>query len=277
VSEVEFRGRRYLIKRDDLLQPFPGNKARKLRGLLDLDWSRIRSILSHGGNQSNAMLALAHLAQLKGVAFQYYTPPLPGWLRAAPQGNLEKALALGMELREGRGPPDVALLPEDSLFVPQGVAMAEAEQGLMELAAELDRFAQHHQLSQPILFVASGTGTTAAYLHRHLGFPVVTTPCVGDGAYLRRQISTLTPNCCPAIVDGQQKARFGQPDPTHLALWQELHDSTGIEFDLLYDPPGWNALLKLDHPGDAIYLHCGGTEGNPSMLSRYRRGRIGGL
>ena len=47
----------------------------------------------------------------------------------------------------------------------------------------------------------------------------------------------------------------------------------GIEFDLLYDPIGWQVVLDhLDILGDKIiYIHQGGLIGNESMLLRYKR------
>ncbi len=271
MEQVEFRGRPYFVKRDDRLHPFPGNKARKLRGLLALDWTKIGRVVSHGGNQSNAMLALARLAHFQGRPFDYHIPPLPASLRTAPIGNLGLALELGMNLIETRRPPKRESCPTGTLFVPQGAAMAEAEIGLRELARELNRFARNQELRRPILFVPSGTGTTAVYLHRHLSFPVLTTPCVGDRDYLRRQFAELTSPPYPAIIGDEAKARFGRLEEGYLRLWSALRRETGIEFDLLYDPPGWRALTRLDHDGDIIYLHCGGQEGNASMLARYRR------
>ena len=121
------------------------------------------------------------------------------------------------------------------------------------------------------VFLPSGTGTTAYFLQRRLGLAVVTTPCVGDGAYLRRQFAALGPPPFPRIIDPPFSLPFGRPDPRSHAIWSELLTETGIEFDLLYDPLGWLALLGAGIEGPVLYLHCGGVEGNPSMLARYRR------
>lgn len=56
-------------------------------------------------------------------------------------------------------------------------------------------------------------------------------------------------------------------------MWHEL-ESTGIAFELLYDPLGWLCLKQLWQQGLAapvLYLHQGGLLGNQSMLPRYRR------
>ena len=271
VARVRFRGRDWFIKRDDLLHPFPGNKGRKLLGLLALDWSGIRQIVSHGGNQSNAMLAVARLARMRGRPFRYYTRPIPAWLRAEPVGNLREALALGMELVETRSAPDPAGFGEDGLFIPQGVADALAEPGLAQLARELAGFVRDQGLAQPTVFLPSGTGATAFFLQRHSPWPVLTVPCVGDAAYLREQFARLGPPPWPRVLEPLPSHPFARPRPEYLALWHELRDATGIEFDLVYDPPGWLALLRNAPPGPVIYVHCGGVEGNATMLARYRR------
>lgn len=92
---------------------FFGNKGWKLRRWIrPADDDPLRRpgacLVSHGGVQSNAMLALAQLARLRRVRFVYYAAAAAGavgpgarWTDCS--SNLERALALGMELR--RLPP----------------------------------------------------------------------------------------------------------------------------------------------------------------------------
>lgn len=94
------------VKRDDLLGPNPGmsgNKVRKLAFLQNLLGARPHSyhrIVSWGGNQSNAMLAIANFAQQHGLQFDYYTPPVPKQLLLEPEGNFGASLQLGMRPHE---------------------------------------------------------------------------------------------------------------------------------------------------------------------------------
>jgi len=44
----------------------------------------------------------------------------------------------------------------------------------------------------------------------------------------------------------------------------------GIEFDLLYAPGMWKALLEQTSE-DILYIHSGGVTGNESMLKRYEK------
>jgi hypothetical protein len=95
------------VKRDDLLGDAGtgGNKARKLayfRRTLSAGTLQkpCKSIVSTGGNQSNAMLATAHLAKDFGLDFHFFTKPLSPKARHEPSGNLAASLSLGMHLHE---------------------------------------------------------------------------------------------------------------------------------------------------------------------------------
>ena len=70
-------------------------------------------IVSHGGPQSNAMLALAAVVHFQNTRlglgngddpmrrrFVYYTKKLPRFLRNQPSGNLFRAMSLGTEIVE---------------------------------------------------------------------------------------------------------------------------------------------------------------------------------
>ncbi|WP_040294967.1 hypothetical protein [Beggiatoa alba] len=264
------------VKRDDLLHPtLNGNKARKLLYYLQHDFPNKTTLVSCGGNQSNAMLALAILAQLKQWQFCYYLKPLPQALHQQTHGNFQQAVALGMNYREIMDFSQIHLAPTD-LWIPQGGASAEASWGLQTLADELTIFIQEKQLTDVGIFVPSGTGATAFYLQQFCDYPVYTTPCVGSSAYLQDSFCQLAieQNArYPIILEQPQKRTFGKPDPTLFAIWQECCAKTGIEFDLLYDPLGWLALQthQATLPNQLIYIHCGGLTGNPSMLARYQR------
>lgn len=108
ISPVELRtifGREIFIKRDDLLT-FPvdigirGNKIRKLQSLYDLGEKFPRSVYSYGGNQSNAMRALALLCKQKDAKFTYFTRIISSHLKENPQGNFVAALDAGMKVSQ---------------------------------------------------------------------------------------------------------------------------------------------------------------------------------
>lgn len=140
VELVTVRGREVYIKRDDLLRlegsNVSGNKARKLFALNQIPAKDFpKCIVSYGGSQSNAMLAIAAVVQSKNMElmcqgndkddelcdgeryddetneelpqqapqekqFVYYSKKLPRFLRKNPSGNYFRAKTLGMEMVE---------------------------------------------------------------------------------------------------------------------------------------------------------------------------------
>lgn len=140
VEIVSVRGKQVYIKRDDLLRlersNASGNKARKMLALNQIPAAEFpKCVVSYGGSQSNAMLALAAVVQSKNAEatatvnpdgnddnsydedvpeeeserlrnivrekrFVYYTKKLPRFLKKNPSGNYFRAKALGMEVIE---------------------------------------------------------------------------------------------------------------------------------------------------------------------------------
>jgi 1-aminocyclopropane-1-carboxylate deaminase len=276
VEEIVFAGRHLYLKRDDLLHPdFSGNKARKFYGFLTSDFSEIRRLVSYGSAQSNAMFSLSVLARMRGWRFDYFVDHLSGYLREFPHGNYQAALKNGMQLHIG--PVDASLRKGPSvLFVEEGGRQQEAAHGLEMLAEEIEAWRREKRIERLHLFLPSGTGTTAYYLQaflRHV--KVYTTPCVADATYLLGQFKELglDSGLYPEILLSARRYHFGKLYRAHYEIWLKLLQETGIEFDLLYDPIGWRAMLE--HPGlfevPVMYLHQGGILGNESMLRRYRR------
>lgn len=164
--------KRILIKRDDLLRlkrsNASGNKARKMLVLSEMikDEDFPEALVSYGGPQSNAMLALAAIVASKNEStkhnskkkrFIYYTKKLPRYLRKQPNGNLLRAQSLGMEIIElpnnqyqqlFGGPNGGSIMPPaeleppstDSIWIPQGGAFQAAAPGTKRLAKEISLF-----------------------------------------------------------------------------------------------------------------------------------------
>lgn len=128
VEKCVVRDRIMYVKRDDLLRlpdsNVSGNKARKLFALNSIPSSRFPEVVvSYGGPQSNAMVALAAIVNSKNVVHEnendddasssdtiavgrpprrlvYYVKRVPRWLRANPSGNHLRAASLGAEIVE---------------------------------------------------------------------------------------------------------------------------------------------------------------------------------
>lgn len=207
VEQKTIQGRRVFIKRDDLLRlpgsQISGNKARKMYSLNQIPADKFPScVVSYGGPQSNAMLALAAVVNYKNreltsgadeqsnsnsIRFVYYTKKLPRFLKKQASGNLFRAVALGMEILElspknyhdlfggewgGNADPPVGLVPpnqSDFLWVPQGGACEMAVEGVNILAQEILSFWSKEGNNKPLSVVLpGGTCTTAVLVHHAL-------------------------------------------------------------------------------------------------------------
>lgn len=281
VSQFQFNQRTIYVKRDDLLDPnFSGNKARKLAYFLTQPSSDIDTLISYGGNQSNLMYSLSCLAKLKNWQFIYYTNQISSQAQLNAAGNLAASLANGMQITPTKTKlnllaQDLATnLASNQLLIQQGGAQSEAEFGIQQLAAEIRQWAAQQNFAQLAIFLPSGTGTSAFYLQKQLReFTVYTTNCVGTPEYLEQQFQQLDSHAkiYPTILPNLNY-RFATPYQELFTAYQQLSDSSQIEFDLVYDPIGWkilsNNLAQISTP--LLYIHCGGLIGNSSMLKRYQ-------
>jgi len=275
ISKIILEGREFLVKRDDLIDPhLAGNKYRKLYILLNTPKERLSKIISYGGTQSNAMLAIAAMCKKKDWEFVYYTKALSSQQMKQNEGNFFHSIELGMkhiEIEEEFYKEFIASLrlnlDEKTFIIDQGGAVKEAKIGLEVLAKEI----RESNLDVKSLATPSGTGTTALFLA--LGLPeyrVYTTPCVGDVKYLKEQMQALheIPDNL-VILPSEKKYHFAKPYPEFLNIYKNLL-SAGIEFDLLYAPGMWKTLLEQTEE-EILYIHSGGVTGNESMLKRYEK------
>lgn len=206
VERVLVKNKLVHVKRDDQLRlpgsQISGNKARKMFALDQLkDFPKC--VVSYGGPQSNAMVALAAAVHFQNTRFVdteaqayesqeqkrfiYYTKKLPKFLRNQPSGNIFRAKLLGMELIElpheeynllfggdyGGSPTPPAILqppiPGDSVWIPQGGACAVAMEGSRRLAQEICDYWVDEGERRPLsIFIPGGTCSTALCLHRAL-------------------------------------------------------------------------------------------------------------
>ncbi len=286
ICPARWRGKRFFVKRDDLINPLiNGNKARKLQFLYPLVKAhKLKRIVSYGSMQSNAMYALTIFAKLQGLEFHYYAR-INESLLANPKGNLKVALFFGMKLFDMKEAPNFLLKTKntlsttiqkgDTLYIPEGIRCKEAEDGIAMLALEIERWAR-----KPInIFLPSGTGTTALYLKKHLHFcplinEVYTVACVADNSYLQEQFSMLEPNTTlhPKILEPPRRYKFAKPYIELYKLWQEVKKESGIIFDLIYDPIGFATILHHNLlNSNLLYIHQGGLLGNETMIERYKK------
>ncbi|GLE05484.1 hypothetical protein PINS_up014507 [Pythium insidiosum] len=250
VSVVQFRGQRVHVKRDDVFH-LAGNKLRKLYWFLQQDASFFsdKHLVSFGGTQSNAMLAIAQVAHETKTPFTYFSRALacddPSEGRLA-DGNLAHALALGMRHIQLRDEEYHTLAEtremealcrahcrqhETPLIIPQGAAFQYAEDGVKVLAQELNTYCATWKMPPDERLQAAASTTAATAIH----------------------------GC----------------------LTMEILASTSIEFDLLYAAFAWQTIMEPSNlekitersttPRELLYIHTGGVSGNATMLARYAR------
>jgi len=224
------------------------------------------------------MYSLSVLANLKQWNFIYYTYHISSYLKQNPDGNYKKALDNGMRLVVDEKEFKTKLkLEKNLLFIDEGGAVDESKYGIKQLASEIDEYKKQNNIKNLKVFLPSGTGTTALFLQRYLEDEVLTTPCVGDEKYLKKQFFELIDDekYHPTILKPFKKFHFGKLYKENYTIWQELKDKTDIEFDLLYDPIGWQIFLEYlekNYSNDIsyIYIHQGGLIGNITMIKRYK-------
>jgi 1-aminocyclopropane-1-carboxylate deaminase len=279
ISSILVDGRVFYVKRDDIIDPYlAGNKYRKLYTLLNTPEATYNKIISYGGTQSNAMLAIAAMCKQKDWQFFYYTKPLSQTQKDNPQGNHANALFLGMqhiEIEDAFYKDFIASLrvnlDEKTFIIDQGGAVEEAKIGLEVLAEEIRESVKSASLEFKAVATPSGTGTTALFLALALPeYKVYTTPCVGDVEYLKEQmlaLHTIPDNLI--ILEPKKKYHFAKLYEEFYGMYNQLIES-GIEFDLLYAPAMWLSLLEQTDE-KILYVHSGGVSGNESMLKRYEK------
>ena len=160
----------------------------------------------------------------------------------------------------------------DSLFINEGVWQPQAEAGFISQARQIERWAEAESKTVDI-FLPSGTGTSAAFLAKHVKFDVYTCPCVGDANYLKSEIEALTPNSKVRILPPPKKYHFGDLKPELYQIWREVCEQTRIEFELIYDPVGFLTMSANlgAFKNEILYIHQGGALGNISQKLRYER------
>lgn len=278
IQHISFQNQTFLIKRDDLLDSdFSGNKARKFHYFLVNEFPAIDTVISYGSNQSNAMYSLSVLCKLKKWKFIYYVDHIPSFLQANPDGNYKYALENGMCIKVLENNQTIADIEYDtftSLFINEGGANKESQYGIQILAREIQQYKDENNIKDLKIFLPSGTGTTALYLQKYLKDEVLTTPCVGDERYLKKQFLALESDesIHPAILSNEKKYHFGKLYKDHYLLWKALKEKTNVEFDLLYDPVGMKTFLQLEKENnfEYLYIHQGGVKGNETMIKRYK-------
>jgi 1-aminocyclopropane-1-carboxylate deaminase/D-cysteine desulfhydrase-like pyridoxal-dependent ACC family enzyme len=190
--------------------------------------------------------------------------------------------------------------------------------GAKVLAGEIASFWSENGQGRPLsVILPGGTCSTAVLVHHGLqkllhdnletsmDIQVVVIPCVGDDAYARRQMMSLSLQLgesaddipivlAPApdeslMMKGSAETdyfSFGEPMKEILDTFQMMKEDHGVVLDLLYGASAWTILLRHwdsqlsadlsfdpNNPiagREIMYVHSGGLEGINSQLLRYK-------
>ncbi len=274
IESHAFRNVDFLIKRDDLIdEKINGNKAYKFYFLFD---TKYKHIVSYGGNQSNAMLAISYITNNKNIKFTYFMPYPSKYLQNNLTGNLKLAIQNNINLKYSKNIEQESKIyaqNNNALFIPQGGALKEAGIGLQKLAKHIINL----KLKDLCIIYSSGSGSSALFLSKFLksyNIDVFTTNCVGSKDYLIEQFLNLekNTNLHPNIITTNKKFSFAKPKIELLKIYKEWL-SYGIEFDLLYDCVMWQAISDnidlFKKYKNRLFIHSGGLSGNETQLKRY--------
>lgn len=290
--QIKFDEQEIYLKRDDLLdKDFSGNKARKFYYYLVNDFAGITKVIGYGSPQANSLHTFSVLAKLKNWQLDFYVDHIASHVKNNPEGNYKSALENGANIISLEDintekntldyiKEDVLPYETSATFVPEGGRCQEAEFGVSVLAKEIETWAKENVINDLKIVLPSGTGTTALFLQKNLPqFEVLTCACVGGDDYLKKQFFELSENekDHPTIFNTGKKYHFGKLYKEFYEMYNELNETTKIEFELLYDPLAWINLREylkeniLDINTKILYIHQGGLLGNISMLKRYQR------
>ncbi|ADG92305.1 conserved hypothetical protein [Arcobacter nitrofigilis DSM 7299] len=284
IDSINFENHQVFIKRDDLLsKEFSGNKARKFYYFLNNDFKDIKKIISFGSPQANSLYSLSVLSKIKNVKLDFYVSHIASFLKENPQGNYKEALKNGANIIEIQKDDltsqeyvekKIIKDEKDFVYIEEGGRVKEAEYGIKILAHEINTWIKENRKENLKVYLPSGTGTTALFLQKHLEVEVLTSPCVGDENYLKKQFLQLNSDETkhPTIIKTKKKYHFGKLYKEFYEIHLELLSQTNIEFDLLYDSLGWLTLIasKYFQENEILYIHQGGILGNESMINRYK-------
>lgn len=173
LQAISINNQAFYIKRDDLISGIlNGNKARKLKFLFDDSHQHLQKIVSYGGIQSNFMRAIAILAKHKNWSCEYYTQPIPKYLKQNPIGNYAAAIKNNIKIIETTQAFSFKTIKaqykneKNVLVLDQGGRDHQAEIGLIELCQELKQQAKkiglidtvylcHQELAHQLTFYKS--------------------------------------------------------------------------------------------------------------------------
>lgn len=301
IQKSEFRGSKFLIKRDDYTgTELSGNKIRKLDYILaDVKKKKADYLFTCGGDQSNHARATAIAAQQIGVKTKLF---LWGRDTKNTDGNLFLNKLVGTEIKyltkSEYGNVDAIMLAESKRLqkkgkkvyvVPSGGSTPLGLWGYINFMDELNQQKESTKIKGILSAYGSG-GTTAGML---LGAALLNSKMkiyavnvFDEDKFAREKIIQLVEDAIVdydlkvevnyknlIVLDGYSKEGYKNIERGKLKIIVELFQSTGILLDPTYTGKAFYAyyqeFLKDRKSSNIMFLHTGGLYGVFSKRKDY--------
>ena len=301
VQKIEFKGSKFLIKRDDFTGvELTGNKVRKLEYLLyDAKKKKCDYIFTSGGDQSNHARATCIAAAAMGFRSRLF---LWGNPNQKPDGNLFLDKLTGTEIEFltkkeysgvlSRMEYEAGLLREKNqkaYVIPSGGSSIVGIWGYINFIRELNKQIDLKKI-KGIVFANGSAGTASGILlgAALLGiklklFPVIV---LDTKEQVLEEIETLTSECSKKfnlgvkaklsnveIIDGYSKEGYKNIAPDKVKIIREFFKETGILLDPTYTGKAFFAyqdlFLRPGKKNKILFLHTGGIYGAFAKRKNY--------
>jgi len=301
IQKVEFKGVKFLIKRDDFTgTELSGNKIRKLDYILaDVKKKKADYLFTSGGDQSNHARATAIAARQIGVKTKLF---LWGKDTSNPDGNLFLDKLVGTEIvflsKKEYLNVNYIMLEESKrmqklghkvYITPSGGSTPLGLWGYMNFISELKE--QNYLTKIKGLCAAYGSGGTAAGMLLGAAIEksktkIYVVNVLDDPEFVRSKIIELVEDTIfeykidvkvdyknLIILDGYSKEGYKNIDDEKLKLIKDFYKSTGILFDPTYTGKAFYAFydnfLKGKKSSNVLFVHTGGLFGVFSKRKNY--------
>lgn len=299
LEEIEFEGKKFLIKRDDLTGvELSGNKVRKLEYLIyQAKKEKADMVFTCGGEQSNHARATAIAAAKAGIKSKLF---LWGSDSRTADGNLFFDKLIGAEIsflnkRNYSEVNEIMFEERDALIkkgkrvfvIPEGGSTTLGIWGYVDFVNELKKQIDLKKVKG--ICVAAGTGGTAAGLlvglaKLKLNIKVYAVNVLYPKEEIHNKIMNLAEGCvldyklrCRinkknlVILDGYSREGYKNITDKKLKLIKRFAQSTGIVLDPAYTGKAFTAFYEnfLASKMRIIFLHTGGLFGVFGKRGKY--------
>ncbi|MCF6271395.1 MAG: pyridoxal-phosphate dependent enzyme [Melioribacteraceae bacterium] len=301
IQRVEFRGSKFLIKRDDYTgTELSGNKIRKLDYILaDVKKRKADYLFTSGGDQSNHARATAIAALQIGVKVKLF---LWGRNTNNPDGNLFFNKLVGAEIKyfsKSEYENISSIMVDESkrlqkkgkkvYILPSGGSTPLGLWGYINFMNELKEQKEYSKVKG--ILSAYGSGGTAAGLLLGAALlkskvKIYAVNVFDDDHFARETITQLVEDSVAdynlkvdvnynnlIILDGYSKEGYKNIEKSKLKVIIELYKTTGILLDPTYTGKAFYAyyheFLKGRKSSSIMFLHTGGLYGVFSKRKNY--------